>query len=240
MASIEIAIQARRSSSRFPDKSTKPLGEGTAISHLIESVQKCIVHLNKRHSDYDLSAGVNVLVPEVEENYWREHFGAYNDDINIVAGDLNNVLSRFQKLYQQKKPRYIVRLTADCPIIPWMVLNKMIFIANHHRLDYITNAWEKFRTAPDGHDIEVISAIGMEWLFANAREKDHLEHVTLAIRRYMPMGLRKAAFIAKEDLSHIKLCIDTEDEYKQAAQRFSSAVAKREAARSSGLGIYDY
>jgi spore coat polysaccharide biosynthesis protein SpsF len=196
------------------------------------------VHLNKRHSDYDLSANINVLVPEVEEQYWLDFLA--DQQVTVMSGDLNNVLSRFKLLYDAKKPRYIVRLTADCAGIPWMVMNKMIFIANHHRLDYVTNAWEYYRTAPDGHDIEVLSSIAMEWLFANAREKDHLEHVTLAIRRYMPSGLRKAAFIAKEDLSDIKLCIDTDDEYARCKVRFDKAIEKREAARRAGLGIYDY
>ncbi len=238
MATIEIGIQARRSSTRFPDKSTKPLGEGCAISHLIECCEKCIVHLNKRHSDYDLSANLNVLVPDVEENYWQETLAGYN--LDVVAGDLNNVLERYKKLYETKRPRYIVRLTADCHQIPWMTLNKMIFIASHHRLDYVSNCWEKYRTAPDGHDIEVISADGMEWLFKNAKEKPHFEHVTIAIRQLMPQSLRKAAFVAKEDLSAIKLCIDTEDEYKHAAARFAAAIEKRDAAKKAGLGIYDY
>ena len=112
MATIEIGIQARRSSTRLPDKSTKPLGEGCAITHLIDCCDKCLTHLNKRHSDYDLSAGMNVLVPLVEENFWVDFLKGY--PVKVVAGDLNNVLARYRKLFELKKPKYIVRLTADC------------------------------------------------------------------------------------------------------------------------------
>jgi hypothetical protein len=46
--------------------------------------------------------------------------------------------------------------------------------------------------------------------------------------------------VTKEDLSHIKLCIDTEVEYKQACDRFQSAYSKRKLAAKEGLYVYEY
>ena len=56
----------------------------------------------------------------------------------------------------------------------------------------------------------------------------------------MPKTLKKGCLVTKEDLSHIKLCIDTEEEYKQACYRFGSAYRKRKEATEAGLYVYDY
>jgi spore coat polysaccharide biosynthesis protein SpsF (cytidylyltransferase family) len=120
-----------------------------------------------------------------------------------------------------------------------MVINKAVFTAIHQNTDYLSNSWTEYRTAIDGHDVEVMSSKALHWLEDNARSDYDLEHVTPAIRNYVN-DLIKGVLINKEDMSMIKTCIDTFDDYSAAVRRFASSTEKRYDAVRSGLNVYEY
>jgi spore coat polysaccharide biosynthesis protein SpsF (cytidylyltransferase family) len=237
---VAIAIQARLCSTRFPRKSVQPLSDTgiTPITSLIQNCTSCAKHVeSKNDPSTEVNVDVWVLVPESEVEEWNELIG--HKDIKILAGNTTNVLSRYIKLMEHRYD-YIMRLTSDCPNVPQLAMNKAIWTAIYHNLDYCSNAWEKYRTAIDGHDIEVISSRALEWLSNNAHTDSDREHVTIAIREQMPVNLKKSALIQKEDLSGIKICIDTEDEYLKARDRFQSAINKKRQAVNSEIYVYEY
>lgn len=237
---IAIAIQARLSSTRFPQKSVKPLSPTgiSAVTSLIHNCSICADHIEaKRDPNTKVNADIWILVPDNEMAFWSDYLAAKR--VYIRGGSETNVLSRYTSLLKDQYD-YIMRLTADCPNVPQLAMNKAIWTAIYHDLDYCTNVWESYRTSMDGHDIEVMSKKALEWLSKNVELDRHKEHVTLAIRELMPRSLKKGCLITKEDMSGIKLCIDTEDEYKKACERFTSAYLKKKAANDSGLFVYDY
>lgn len=237
---VAIAIQARLASTRFPNKSVKPISESgmSPITSLLQNCRICAEHVeSKRDPNTDVSVDVWVLVPSNELEFWQDLLAARR--VNVHGGSPTNVLSRYTDLLHHRYD-YIMRLTSDCPNVPQLAMNKAIWTAIYHDLDYCSNVWEDYRTAIDGHDIELLSFKAMQWLSEAAELDRHKEHVTLAIREMKPKCLKKAALIHKEDLSHIKLCIDTEDEYKQACERFGRAYRKRKEAIDAGLYVYEY
>jgi len=235
---IDICIQARASSTRMPGKSTKPLGDGTIISYMVKTIKNSILPLKGPNTAYDFQFSVNLLVPELEFDFWVERH-KHNFDL-IIGGDLNNVFSRFWSIYEMKKPKYLMRLTADCPLIPQPAINRSIYQAAKHRIDYMCNSWEHIRTTPDGHDVELMSADAMEWLNANNSDQEDFEHVTIALRKKLPSHLRMAILSTIEDNSHIKCSIDTPDDFNGVNYRLNRSIEKRKKAQEMGLGVYEY
>ncbi len=237
---IAIGIQCRLASTRFPNKSIAPLSD-TGVSSITSLIKNCIVcseHVeSKRDPNYEIICDVVILVPNNELEFWTDHLKHKN--VSVYGGSPTNVLSRYTDLLDRKYD-YIMRLTADCPNVPNLAMNKAIWTALYHEFDYLSNVWEKWRTSIDGHDIEVMSFRALQWLSVNGETKAHKEHVTIAIRELMPKQLKMGCLVTKEDLSHIKLCIDTEEEYKLACERFGSAYRKRKEASAAGLYVYEY
>jgi spore coat polysaccharide biosynthesis protein SpsF len=185
----------------------------------------------------EVSVDVWVLVPDDEFEFWNDYL--ISKKVMVAGGSMSNVLSRYLDLTQHRYD-YIMRLTSDCPNVPQLAMNKAIWTAIYHDLDYCSNVWENYRTSIDGHDIEIMSFRAMQWLSEHANLDRHREHVTLALRELNPKELKRGCMITKEDLSHIKLCIDTEQEYKEACQRFNNAYIKRKKAMEAGLYVYEY
>lgn len=237
---VAIAIQARLGSTRFPNKSIMPISDTgmSPITSLIQNCSICADHVeSKRDPNTEVSVDIWVLVPDVELEFWEEFLASKN--VNVHGGSPTNVLSRYTDLLHSRYD-YIMRLTSDCPNVPQLAMNKAIWTAIYHDLDYCSNVWSEYRTAIDGHDIEIMSFKALQWLSANADLDHHKEHVTIAIRELNPKTLKKGCLIHKEDLSHIKLCIDTEDEYNAARERFNTAYRKRKKAIEDGLYVYEY
>lgn len=201
---------------------------------MIDNCEFCSNHVEKKNSIYNVKCSVNVLVPEEELEFWQSFLRSRN--VNVIGGSKNDVLARYLNLSHAD---FTVRLTSDCPNVPAMTINKAIFTAIHHDLDYLSNAWEHLRTSIDGHDCEVISKKAMEWLSVNSVSDYDREHVTPAIR-VIKNDLKLGIMLNKEDISHIKLCIDTPDEYESAKGRFEKSYDKRLKAIKRGIYVYEY
>ena len=59
---------------------------------------------------------------------------------------------KFQKITNAS---YIVRITADCPLIDWRIIDEMIKEIKIKKYDYFSNTIQ--RTFPDGLDVEIFS-----------------------------------------------------------------------------------
>lgn len=242
---IQIAIQARKNSTRLPGKALMHLGSKPIFEHCLENAGRAVGYLEKKFKDRGWEIDLTLLVPQDEAEFWDSV--AFPFSARVFPGHPTDVLDRYMKLFDKYKPEFIVRLTADCPNVPFLVINKAVAIAINHRLDYVTNAWDRYRTAPDGHDVEVMSAKCMAWLAKNAKSPSEREHVTTAIRNnpqilshFRDIGFKASVLLAKEDMSDIKTSIDTEEEYQASALRYYNAQKKLQKALEDRLGVYEY
>jgi len=158
-------LQARMSSRRLPGKVLAPVLGRPMIQRQIERI---------RHA-----RRVDKLVVATS---------AMNDD-NAIAefclatgqlcfrGPLDDVLGRFVGALDAYCPAdHIVRLTADCPLIDWTIIDRCV---NEHLstgADYTSNAI--VRTFPDGLDVEVVKSEALRIANANAQDRESREHVT--------------------------------------------------------------
>jgi spore coat polysaccharide biosynthesis protein SpsF (cytidylyltransferase family) len=112
----------------------------------------------------------------------------------LIAGDEQDVLSRFVKAQELTNADYIVRLTSDCPLILDFIISKHINVAVLNDLDYVSNVDEQVRLVFDGMDCEILSKNALKWLDVNAKTKEHREHVTLALRQNHPKEIKFGLF----------------------------------------------
>jgi len=121
-------------------------------------------------------------------------------------GPLTDVLARFAGAAEAFGPAdHIVRLTADCPLTDWEIIDACI---DHHLetgADYTANGVE--RTFPDGLDVEVMTAAALKSTQSQAIAGPEREHVTMYIYRN-PEQFRLAHLKQSCDLSALRWTVD--------------------------------
>ena len=114
--SFTAIIQARTNSSRLPNKVLLNYKNLTPLSILIKRLKKSkylkkiIIATTKKKND-------DKIVKYCKEN-----------KILSFRGDENNVLKRYYLAAKKFKIKKIVRITSDCPLIDYRILDQMIKI----------------------------------------------------------------------------------------------------------------
>ncbi len=159
-------VQARCSSSRLPGKVIKNIAGKPMIIHELERltrsrfIDKIVVATSIENSDDYLAEIVTAA------------------GFSVFRGNLEDVLDRYYRCAQKYKAQHVVRITGDCPVIDWRIVD--FAIKNHleHGNDY-TKLSDDY---PDGLDTEVITFSAMEEAWQRAVLLSEREHVTLYLR----------------------------------------------------------
>ena len=208
---IAAIVQARMGSTRLPGKVLMNLAGKPVLWHIITRLQK-VAHLD--------SIWV-ATTTENEDDRIEEACRMWN--IPVYRGSRDDVLSRYYECakcigMQRGKEDYIVRITADCPLIDPTIVDILIEKAVHGHYDYISNIDPP--TFPDGLDAEVIKFDAMETSIKKAQLKSEREHVTPYIRKNKTF--LKFNYSHKPDLSNIRLTLDTYKDYKMITAIYES------------------
>ena len=189
-------LQARYSSSRLPLKVLKPILNKPMLLHQIERlrnstfIDKLVVATSIDHSD-------NIIEKMCLDN-----------NIEVFRGDLNNVLDRFYECAKSHRPEYIVRLTGDCPLTDWQVIDKMIKYCLDGNFDFVSTS-SKF---PDGLDAEIISMKALTQSNDKSTLPSEKEHVTqYVINR--PKHYNNGILDFNQDLSHLRWTVDEPEDF---------------------------
>jgi len=219
---VLIAIQARSTSSRLPRKVFQKIGNKTMLEHVVDACRGSAKYINMHSYSKKIEADVAVLVPEGDEIAY-----SLGSRISVLEGSEKDVLSRYNKALLTFNPDYIVRITADCPLIPHFLISKTINCGVLNKHDYCSNVDENFRTAVDGFDCEIMSRRALEWLNETATLPQDREHVTTLIRRSPPEWASMGNIIGYIDFSNVKLSVDTQedlDRVKAMHSKISKAI----------------
>jgi spore coat polysaccharide biosynthesis protein SpsF len=164
---ISAVVQARMNSSRFPGKIAKEIN---GVS-LLEMNLKRILN-SKKISDFILATTSN------KDDDFTEYIGK-KLNIKTFRGSEDDVLDRYYQAinkYSIIAPDYVVRLTADCPLIDSALIDQVIEFTINNKLDYCSNTLEI--TYPDGQDVEVFKFFCLEKAWNSAKISSEREHVT--------------------------------------------------------------
>lgn len=184
---VHAFIQARLSSKRFPRKIYEDLNGAPLLYHVVSQALSCkLIDRVVVCSPHEL--------PDVPDNV----------DQFIYGGEESDVLGRYVACFNEFPCEYIVRLTADCPLLDPYLID--FIIENAFGSDYCSNVMKL--TFPDGVDTEVLSASCLKAIdkFSAGRE-----HVTTILRE-SEVWQRFFEIVSVEspkDYSKMKISVDT-------------------------------
>jgi spore coat polysaccharide biosynthesis protein SpsF len=199
---IALVIQARMSSSRFPEKVLGPL---CGIPMLMWTINYCreinlplFVLTSTNESD-------NQLVGMLEKN-----------DVSYYRGSLENVVSRYLSFMREHQVEKVVRISGDSPLInPDVILKVITQDQECADADLTTNVFP--RSFPKGQSVEVIPRKSVELLSDRNLSESDIEHVTPYFyansKEFKINNLNN-----DEDLSFINLSVDTKEDLLRVNQ----------------------
>lgn len=192
-------LQARMSSSRLPGKVLKTLCGKPMLWHQIERVNR--------------SCLIDKLIVATSDDESDDVIESLCNDMKVACyrGDLDNVLERFYRAVEHEYADYIVRLTGDCPLADYEVIDEVIKHCIKNNFDYSTNALDS--TFPDGLDVEVFRFQCLSEAHAEANLPSQLEHVTPFIHQ-QPERYRLGNYIGEKDLSWMRWTVDEKEDFE--------------------------
>jgi len=190
---IVAIIQARLTSTRFPNKVLKKIKNNTILEIIIKRIKKS-----------KLLDDIIVAIPDNDKNLKLKNYLEKNK-IKYYAGSEKNVVKRFYNAAKICEASDIVRITADCPLSDPKIIDELISIFFKNKFDYINNAKHPFFS--DGYDVEIFSTKTLREVLHKGKSSFDLEHVTTFIKNSNKF---KTKSISKINNFGIKLSIDYE------------------------------
>lgn len=150
-------VQARYNSQRFPGKVVKKINNRTILEILIKRlskskhITKIVVACSKNPNDKKI---INIC----------KKLG-----ISYFSGSENDVLDRFYNVAKKYKAANILRITGDCPLIDFQVVDEVISNFFLKDVDYASNVDPP--TFPDGLDVEIFKFSALKKAFEESKKK---------------------------------------------------------------------
>ena len=197
---VNIFIQARMSSQRFPGKVLAPLHNKPILKHVIEHAKKA------------KNANNVIVLTSNEES--DDPIAAYLDSIHFAyyRGSLNNVFHRFQFALKLFPCDYFVRISADSPFLNSALLEKMIQYSQENNYDIISNVVE--RTFPKGHSVEIAKSKIFLSVNQDRLSSEEMEHVFPFFYKHMT-DYKIYSIRQDKNESHLNDCVDTLDDLQR-------------------------
>jgi len=192
-------VQARMSSTRFPGKILERI-RGLSLLELVgmrlsraKAIDELVFAISEDASDDVVASELNRLGHK------------------CFRGSLDDVQQRFIECAELFGATNIVRITADCPLIDWGIVDAVAELFLESGVDYASNTIEP--TFPDGLDVEIFSLASL--LEARKIHDSPLgrEHVTYELR--LSQGLNAKSFTHSSDFSGLRWTVDYRDDLRQ-------------------------
>lgn len=196
---VVAVIQARMGSSRLPGKVLMRIRGLTALELQVRRLR------GSRFVDALCIATSNLPADEaiVDE--------ATRLNVHCYRGSETNVLSRVTSAAEAESADIVVRLTADCPLTDWRIVDAVIRQLRASSADYASNVSP--RSFPVGLDCEVMLLDTLRCAVRATEEAYDLEHVTPQIQRDPTIDRRNLTLPV--DLSTLRWTLDTPDDLQR-------------------------
>lgn len=200
-------LQARISSTRLPGKVLLPLIGEPMLTRQIQRI--------RRAQKIDRLV---VATSEGKEDNPVEEL-CYGVGVDCYRGSLADVLDRYYRAAALYMPRHVVRLTGDCPLTDWHLIDRTIELAVDGRYDYASNTLNP--TWPDGLDVEVATFEALETAWCEAVSPLEREHVTPFITRH-PDRFSLGSLENHTDLSAMRWTVDEPRDYELVSRIYDA------------------
>ena len=181
-------------STRLPGKVLMQLNGETLLSSLLKQLKYSKL-LNRK-----IIATTTNSEDDVIETF------AKSNNVELFRGSPNDVLDRYYQCAKSLSLSYIVRITADNPLLDPEILDTVIASYKKGNFDYVDNFTK--RTFPYGTEVEIFSFSVLEKAWQNATTLYDREHVT----PYIYNNQNKFSLKCIEcdtNYSHLRWTVDT-------------------------------
>jgi len=191
-------VQARMGSSRLPNKVMAKLGDRTLIEILLNRLQQ--------------AKGIDKIILATSTEPENEVLCDHVKDIgfDVFKGSETNVLDRFYNSCKDHRPKTLLRITGDCPLIDPSIIDEMLEIFKKSDLDYLSNCFPP--SFPDGLDVEIFTFEALEKTFNEASSAHELEHATPYM--YESSNFRIDTYKSEKDYSTFRWTVDEPEDLK--------------------------
>lgn len=197
--SAGIIVQARMGASRLPGKMLLPILSRPVLWHLIKRL--------KAVED----ATLVIATTDLEQDDAIASL-CESENVLVVRGSSEDVLSRYVAAAKQYQFEMIVRITGDCPLMdPWMV-STMIRNFKQNHWDYYSNL--RPRTFARGLDCEVVSSSLLNRAYERRLPADVPEYVVVPYVEREKENLRIGNYEASEKHSELRWTLDETADYE--------------------------
>ena len=197
-------LQARMSSTRLPGKVLKPLAGAPALERQLERVAR--------------AERIDRLIVATSDQPEDDAIAEISEALGIgcFRGDLDNVLDRFYRAAQALAPRHVVRLTGDCPLADWRLIDRLVETHVTGGYDYASTVMP--RCYPKGLDAEIMTLAALETAWREAADPYQREHVTPLLYQPQHSSRFKLGSVSQaEDWSPLHWTLDRPEDYKMIA-----------------------
>lgn len=192
-------LQARMSSTRLPGKVLMPLAGAPMLVRQMERLDRA-----RRIDRLVVATSLDPSDDAIEQTCRRE-------GVAVHRGPLDDVLARFIGALDAFPADHVVRLTGDCPLADWEVVDATIDTVLAGGADYGSNT-PPHRTFPKGLDVEVMTAAALRAAAAEATTPEEHEHVTWGIHT-RPERWRLAFYSQAAEEGEVRWTVDRPDDY---------------------------
>jgi len=194
---IGCIIQARLGSTRLPQKVLLNLDErNSTLFYVIDQIKNC------KKIDKIIVATTNLKEDDLIEEFVK------NLGIDCFRGSERDVLDRYYNCAKEFGFNYIVRITADCPLIDPEIIDNIIESFNTDDEDYISNTLKN--TFPKGLDTEVFTFEVLERAWKESKLLSDREHVTSFIRNNSMFKIKN--YENEENFSEYRWTLDRKED----------------------------
>jgi len=213
---IVAIIQARMGSTRFPGKVLKKLYKKTILQIIFERVQK------SEKIDKIIFATSNNTLDDKIENFckYKNYF--------CFRGSEKNVLKRYYDCAKKFNAKTIIRLTADCPLVDPIIIDKVISMHYKTKSHYSSNTIPPEKSKwPNGSDVEVFSFKSLEQAYKNAKKLSEKEHVTFYIWKNNNNKFKKSQLPNNYNWSDYRYTLDYKEDYVVLKKIYKQLINKK-------------
>ena len=198
-----VLIQARSTSNRLPNKVIQEISGEALVERIYYIAQKSplvndVIVLTSNNKSDDLLCNL------MEDR-----------DIKFFRGDLENVFIRFRDFLKSNDASNdaFVRLTADCPLLDFKIIDQTI--EQHHVKNNDYTSTDHYNSFPLGQSVEVVNIDKFMSIDINKLSNVDLEHVTTYL--WKNTNLFKCGYIrfnnpTNLDIKKVRLTVDEEED----------------------------
>jgi spore coat polysaccharide biosynthesis protein SpsF len=219
---IVAIIQARRSSTRLPDKVLLDIGGKPMLTRVVERARR-----SRRLDEVVVATTTDEADSAIEALCQERGYPCYR-------GSLHDVLDRYYQAARLFQAQVVVRLTGDCPLIDPGLIDDVVdkFLGEdqvessepgyHFPFDFAANRlpppWH--RTYPIGLDVEVCTFQALERAWKEGDQPRHREHVLPYL--YEQAGRFRVLVLNHDpDYGSLRWTVDTPADLELARQVFA-------------------